>query len=256
MKQASSLTWHSSRQQPQAVPGGCPSQDCRLPQDRACNPGPHPSLQRAPWPPGGWSRCPPSSISCWAVPSDHHSVLGEKPSCHTTQPSTNRPWMLMTFQNDFCESEFTLWTKTSQKVSSSSLLCFWEKVNLLSTWESLEISPGNLILLRSQEGPPGPRPPLAARAAPSPDPRQARARSLPQSPPSLSPPHGHRDLPPRPLSFSVHRPFAGCVSCSLLLPGCPPPQGSCNSTHPAGAGGDWLSQYPQPVWNVSGKGSL
>ena len=54
-----------------ATPGkrrSCPSQDCGLPQDRACNPGPHPSpAESPPWPPGGWSRCP----------SEQHQLAGQ-----------------------------------------------------------------------------------------------------------------------------------------------------------------------------------
>ena len=83
-----------------ATPGkrrSCPPQGCGLPQDRAwpgvpVTLGPTPPLQRAPLgPQGDGADVPPSSIACWAVPPEHHSVLGEKPSCYTTQPSTNMP---------------------------------------------------------------------------------------------------------------------------------------------------------------------
>ena len=106
----------------------------------------------------------------------------------------------------------------------------------------------------SGEGPPGPRPSPGSMWRPQVQAsRQARALQLAPVPTPPSCPHMEtRDLPPRPLSCSVHRPLAGCVSCSLLPPWVSPSTGSCNSTHPSGQG-DWLSQYPRPVWNMSGK---
>ena len=108
--------------------------------------------------------------------------------------------------------------KPARKVSSSSLLCFGEKVNLLSTWENLEISPGNLILLRSQErGHPGPDPPLAARSGPKSRPQTGSCSAACPSPhPSLSPPH--EDLGPAPQTPELLCPHAPCWLCVLQSP--------------------------------------